>query len=160
MKIYNKNHLLLGLFWVVMIALLFFEVIEGDFIKWLIATFLACKFLYSALSREGNAETERRRMHYKEAATKLYGRHYAWRTNLPLVVFLPSLFLALILRLCFGVWISVWVVVALMLLVTVASFYSYGVERSIEEYINANFPLGDAAEESGRETKPSWNPER
>lgn len=158
MEIYNKNHFAMGLFWLVIALGLFLNDGAGDLLKWLVAIAFAVKFFHSALSKAGNAAAERRRVHYEEAATALYGRHYALRTNLPLLVLLPFLVLAFVLRFGFAIWLPVWLYVADLLVATVAAFYSIGVERRITEHIEAKYPLEDS-EERAKEPKKEWDPE-
>ncbi|MBR6738946.1 MAG: hypothetical protein IKL99_04685 [Oscillospiraceae bacterium] len=155
MKIYNKNRFALGIFWIFITIVLLFGAWERDLLKLVVSVGLAAKCFYSALSESGNAEQRRQDKHYVEAATALYGRHYAWRTNLPLVVLLPVYAVALVLRFAFEIWLPAWFYVAHLMAATAAVFYSIGLERSISEYIGKNFPL-----EVSEEEKKDWDPER
>ena len=144
MKIYNKSSFIAGVVCVGALVLLVF--LHADWWQWLISIAIAARFLYVGLTEAGSRRTPKINKHYKDVATTLHGKHYALKTNLPLVFAGAFFAVAVLLRFVFDIYLPVWSYVVFVIILAVLVAYSIGIEKSITDYIDDNIPEDDERE--------------
>ena len=143
MKIYNKRAFFAGILFACAAVLFLFGLSDVHWWQGLFAIVITVRFLYVGLTEAGNTRAQKQASEREKAAAALCGKHHAYKRNLPLLlvaVFFPT---ALFLRLVFHIYLPVGIFVVFVLLLAVATAYSIGIERSIEEYIDTH-PEDDA----------------
>lgn len=144
MKIYSKSNVAAGLLCLIAFVLNVLNIIETDWWFLPISIAFAAKFLYTGLTKTGSERAKHMDAHYEKTARMLHGKHHAVKRNLPWILTLGFFTVALMLRFGFEIWLPVWVYVVFVLGLTVAAFYSMGLNREITEYIDEHLPQEEA----------------
>lgn len=135
MKIYDKSSFLMGTLWLCAFPLLALDIIEGDWLKYIVTITISAMFFYRACSK---TVSERNRIigeHFKKTAISLYGRRYFIKTNLPWIMILVFFPIALTLRFVFYIWLPMWVYLIFVLIFTTSTFYSIVIMNRIKSDI-------------------------
>ena len=138
MKIYNKSAFITGVICAGSIPLLLLGVIPSGFIQWALSLVITSRYLYIGLSPDASRDYETVSSRYKETAIALYGRHYYWKTGLPLFLLAGFFLPALVLRYGFEIYTPAWLAVLFNIALTISVFYSIGLNRKIRETIRQN----------------------
>lgn len=138
MKIYNRSAFIGGIICAGAFPLFALGIIEADWWQWMISIAITARLLYIGLSEPGSKQAQKVSEHYKETAVALYGKHYVYKTYLPVVLMAVFFPIALILRFGFDFYLPVWLYVVFVFVLTLSVAYSIGIERSIREHIEAS----------------------
>ena len=136
MKIYDKGSFARGMLFLCSLALFALGIIETRWWQWVIALVFAAKFLYTGLSQGESERQARIAAHYGQTARELFGKYAAVKTNLPWIVAGVFFASALLVRFVLDVIIPVWVFIGFAVVLTVAVFYSIGLNRTITDHID------------------------
>lgn len=135
MKINNKFDFCFGVFGAFMLVLFTLDIIPVEWWQYLIVIVISARFIYHGLSASATKHQQKGNAYFKETAAALFGEHYYFKTNLPWIMLFAFFSLALILRFGFEIWLPVWIHILFVVLLTVAVFYSMGINRKIAEEI-------------------------
>ena len=136
MKIYHKRSFITGVLFVGLLLLFALDILDGSWWQWFFGGALAAKYLYNGLSASANQRNRKLQQHYRDTATALYGRHYAVKENLPLLLVAVYLGIGLFLRFILEIWLPNWFHVVFVLALLVSTFYSIGVQKAITDHID------------------------
>ena len=137
MKIYHKSSFITGALFAGLLLLFALNILHGSWWQWLFSGALAAKYLYNGLSASADQRNRKLQQHYRETATTLYGRHYALKENLPLLLVAVYLGVGLFLRFVLEIWLPDWFHVVFVLALLVSAFYSIGVQKAITDRIDS-----------------------
>lgn len=135
MKIYNKQSFIWGLIFLCPLPLFAIKIIEAEWWQWLFTAALAAKNLYEGLSKNESERQKHIERNYKRVSEKLFGRYVSIKTNLPLIILGVFFTAGIIIRYSLNYIIPVWVILVILLMATIATFYSVGISRQIVEHI-------------------------
>lgn len=132
MKVYDKASLIWGVVFLCLLPLFALEVIDTDGWQWVFAIYGAVKCFRTALSKEENE----RQQHYKRVAKELFGPYAALKINSMLILLGVFLGMGILVRSVWDVILPAWTLVVALVLMTVAFFYSVGLDRQIYKEID------------------------
>lgn len=144
MKIYDKASFIGGLSF----AGMFFVLWYFDTVKtlWLAAIILAVKNFNMAFSKTANERNQIRTEHFDEVGSKLYGKFYQCKVNLPWIFTITFLGTAIFLQYVMEYWLPIEVYGIFIILLIVFAVYAFCVQRNIVEHIDAHWGIdGDKA---------------
>lgn len=139
MKIYNKTSFVAGVICAGALPLYAFGILKADWWHWLISIACAGKLLHIGLTESGSRRAAKQAKYDSTVGTSLFGKHYKLKSNLPWILTIGFLGIALILRL-FQIWLPVWLYVLFVVALAAAAAYSIGVNKQIEDYIDTAIP--------------------
>jgi hypothetical protein len=136
MKIYDKGSFFAGVVCACLLPLFALNVISAGWPQWLLTIALSVRLLYLGLSKTASERTHVINKNYKEVSSRVGGKYVTIKLNLPLVILLSFLAIALILRFAFAVYLPAWICGVIVIVATVAAVYSFGLNREIVKQID------------------------
>jgi hypothetical protein len=136
MQIYDKGAFFVGVVCACALPLFALNVTSADWCQWLLTIAISVRFLYLGLSKSASERTHIINKNHKEVSAHVGGKYVTIKLNLPIVILFPFLAIALILRFAFAVYLPAWIYVVLLIAVTIAAAYSFGLNRKIVKQID------------------------
>ena len=136
MKIYDRRSFAAGVIFLCAIPCFALGIIETQWWYYVIALAFGAKNLHVALSK---SESERQAYiaeNYQRVSKQLYGK-YPWvKINLPWIVIGCFFTVAFVLKFLFDIVIPLWIWGCFLVALTIAAFYSMGIDREIAAYLD------------------------
>lgn len=144
MKVYDKSAFLTGIFCACFLPLFALDILHADWWQWILSIAISAKFLHIGLSESASRRQCVLRENYSETAAALHGKYYLVKTNLPWIITVLFLSIAAVLRFLLDIILPPGVWVVFIILLAFSAIYSIGIDRSIEEHIDARTAADDS----------------
>lgn len=144
MKIYDKRAFVAGVLFLCAIPFFAFGIIESKIWQIILLFGLAAKFLHTGLSHSESARQRYIGENYDRVAKELFGKYAIIKRWFPMILIGVFFAVAVFFRLVFDYITPVWIAIAVLIIATITTFYSIGLERQIIEKLDAERAAEDS----------------